>query len=148
MKALRVVPFASGLIVLVLLAVSSAGHAAATPARTFTGEMVVTDVSTNRFRIVGHDGSYTAPAYTSLQALDGHNVKVELTSSGDVAEITEVPVHIDPITHGWATARGELMVTDAANRRFSFAGDPQTYVAPSAFDLRSFAGKLVEIRLD
>jgi hypothetical protein len=40
------------------------------------------------------------------------------------------------------------VVTDAGTGRFKFAGDEQTYFAPSGIDLRPYAGKLVEIRLD
>jgi hypothetical protein len=146
MKAFSVVSLASGFILLVLASASYAGHAA--PARTLTGEMVMLDASANRFRIVGYDGSYTAPAGTPVQAFDGRNVHVELTSGGQVLEITEAPVRIEPVTHGEGTARGELVVTDAATGRFTFVGDNQTYVAPSAIDVKPYAGKLVEIRLD
>src|SRR5271169_5460812 len=135
MKPLTAVALASGVIVLALASVSCASHAFATPTRTLTGEMVVTDLSANRFRMVGHDGSFVAPAGTQMQALDGRNVQVDLTSSGHVMQVTELPVHIDPITHGWGTARGELVVTDARTGRFNFAGDNQTYLAPSAIDV-------------
>jgi hypothetical protein len=148
MKALRAVALASGLLVLALASVSCANHAFAAPTRTLTGEMVVTDLSANRFRMVGHDGSFTAPAGTQMQALDGRNVQVDLTSNGHVMQITELPVHIDPITHGWGTARGQLVVNDATTGRFSFAGDKQTYIARSAVDVAQYAGKLVEINLD
>lgn len=151
MKALRGVALASGFIVCALTLVSCAGragHAVAGPLRTLTGEMVVSDVSANRFRIVGYDGSYTAPAGTPMQALDGRNVRVEVAPNGRVMQIAEAPVHIDPITHGWGTARGELVVIDAATGRFSFAGDNQIYFAPSATDLTPYTGRLVEIRLD
>jgi hypothetical protein len=148
MKVLRGIALASGFMVLALVSVSCASHAFATPTRTLTGEFVVTELSANRFRMVGHDGSFTAPAGTQMQALDGRNVQVELNASGHVMQVTELPVHIDPITHGWEIARGELLVIDAATGKFSFAGDNQTYVAPSAVDVASYAGKLVEIRLD
>jgi len=146
MKAFTVIALASGFIVLVLVSASHAGPAGA--ARTLTGELVMIDGSSNRFRVVGHDGSYTAPAGTPVQRFDGRNVHVALTSRGRVLEITEAPVHIEAVTHGGGTARGELVVSDAATGRFTFAGDDQTYVAPSAIDITPYAGKLVEIRLD
>jgi hypothetical protein len=89
-----------------------------------------------------------APAGTSVTALDGHNVQVEVTN-GHVASITEVRVPIDPVAHGMSTVRGQLVVADPIGRRFSFAGDTQTYIAPPAItDVVPYAGKMVEIKLD
>jgi len=50
--------------------------------------------------------------------------------------------------HGWSSVRGQLQVTDAATGRFSFAGDNQSYVAPSTVDIVPYNGRLVEIKLD
>lgn len=147
MKALRLFLLAPGFIVLAVAVGSCAHRAFASPARTLTGEMVVTDASANRFRVVGQDGHYTAPVGTPLQALDGHNVNVDLTSNGRVIQISEAPVHIDPITHDFGTARGEVVVLDGTTGRFRFSGDDQSYIAPTNVDVTSYAGRLVEIRL-
>jgi hypothetical protein len=116
--------------------------------RVLTGELVVLKGTGHRFRIVEQPGSFTAPAGTPLESLDGHTVRVELSSNGRVMSITETPVAIDPVTHGWSTVRGELVVTDQFNRRFTVAGDNQVYVAPPNIDIAPYNGKLVEFKLD
>lgn len=146
MKALRTLALA--LAFLGFGALAYADQAAADHERVVTGELVVINAAKNQFRLVGHDGSFTAPAGTPVTALDGHTVQVELSSSGRVLQVTDAPVAIDPVTHGWSTARGALVVTDAPNRRFSLAGDHQTYVAPPGVDLDSYAGRMVEVRMD
>jgi hypothetical protein len=109
----------------------------------------VIDGSSNHFRIVGQGGTFNAPAGTSVVGLDGHTVQVEVSSGGYVTSIAEVHVPIAPVTHGWSTVRGQLVVTDATGRRFSFAGDTQSYIAPPAIvDVAPYAGKMVEIKLD
>jgi hypothetical protein len=147
MKTLRVVALASGFMALVLGSMSCMSRVSP-PLRTLTGEFVVTDVSADRFRIIGRDGSYTAPAGTPMQALDGRYVQVQLTSSGEVVQVTKAPDLIEPITHAWGNVRGDLVVIDATTGRFKFAGDDQTYFAPSGIDVTPYAGRLVEIRLD
>ena len=146
MKALRTLALTVGLFGLAVL--TCAHHAVAESGGLVTGELVVINAASNQFRIVGHGGTYTAPAGTSVTALDGHTVRVELSSNGRVARVTDAPVAINPITHGWSTVRGALVVTDAMNRRFSMAGEDQTYVAPPGVDLDSYAGRIVEVRID
>jgi hypothetical protein len=146
MNIRHILALAAGLCVAsVVLSVRDASAAAD---RTLTGELVVTDASAHRFRIVGQSGSFTAPAGTAVEALDGHTVQVEVSSHGTVTQITEVHVPIQPVTHGRSTARGQLVVSDAGARRFTFVGDGQTYVAPPATDVAAYAGKMVEITLD
>jgi hypothetical protein len=139
MKTLLSLGFASMLCVALVFSDSPAN------ARTLEGELVVT-TPPNHFRIVGQSGSYVGP--TSVVALDGHTVRVETSQNGKVTQITEIPVPINPVVHGESSVRGQLVVTDAATRRFSFAGDSQTYVAPPAIDVGSYAGRMVEITLD
>ena len=112
------------------------------------GELVVTDVANNRFRIVGHGGSFSAPAGASVEAFDGKPVRVELTGAGRVLRISEAPVHYEPITHAFETISGQLLVTEAAPRTFTIAGDSRVYVAPTGIDIGLFAGRMVEVRLD
>ncbi len=147
MKITKVVVLVSGLSALGLGALSCASRAVA-PLRTITGEFVVTDAAADRFRIIGRDGSYIAPTGTPMQAFDGHYVQVQLTSSGQVVQVTKAPDRIEPITHGWGNVRGDLVVTDATTGRFKFAGDDRNYFAPSGIDVTPYAGRLVEIRLD
>jgi len=116
--------------------------------RTLSGELVVLNGSKSQFRIVGHGGTFVAPAGTSLQALDGRTVRVELSSNGKVTQITDTPVAINPVVHGWSTVRGEVVVVDGINRRFTVAGDTQTYTAPAGVDVSLYAGKLVEFKVD
>jgi len=147
MKAFRVVLFASGLTALVLGSVSCASRSVA-PLRTITGQFVVTDAATDKFRIIGRDGFYTAPTGTPMQALDGRYVQVQLTSSGRVVQVNKAPDVIEPIARGWGNVRGDLVVSDATTGRFKFAGDDHAYFAPSGTDLTLYAGRLVDIRLD
>jgi hypothetical protein len=144
MKALRVLTLAVSLATAALLLAGMPADAAA--GRILTGELVAG--SGNQFRIVGQGSGYTAPAGTPLAALDGKTVEVELSSDGRVTSIREVPVPIDPVTHGWSTVRGQLMVTDPAARTFTFAGDAQSYVAPPSTDITLYNGKQVEAKMD
>ena len=146
MRALKTLPLVAALCLAGILA--SPHRAQAEPNRTLTGELVAIDGSPTHFRIVGQNGTFVAPSGTTVTALDGHNVEVEV-ANGHVASITEVHVPIAPVTHGVSTVRGELVVADALGRRFSFAGDTQTYVAPPTIaDIAPYAGKMVEITLD
>ena len=113
-----------------------------------TGELVATDAVHNRFRIVGHGGSFTAPAGTSVEALDGKPVVVEFAGDGRVVQISQKIVHIDPITRSYEIVSGQLAVNDAVRRAFSFAGDSRVYIAPPGVDIESYAGRMVEVRLD
>jgi hypothetical protein len=146
MKSLRTLTVVTvltfALLPVALGALPSAAVAASTS--TIVGELVAEGGS--QFRIVGH-GHYTAPPGTPLQALDGKTVQVELASR-KVVSITESPVAIYPVAHGWSTARGELRVTDAATRRFTFAGDTQAYTAPSSIEIAPYDGKMAEAKLD
>lgn len=113
-----------------------------------SGELVVTDAIHNRFRLVGHGGSFTAPPGTAIDAWDGKPVQVELSSDGRVLQISEMPIHIEPITHGYEIVTGHLVADDPAGRTFTLAGSDRIYVPPSRIDVRPYAGRLVEVRLD
>lgn len=143
MKMLRVLVLA-----LSVLALPLCGRLAADYGRMITGELVAIKGTASQFRIVGHGGTFAAPPGVSVQALDGKTVQVELASNGKVSQITEAPVPIDPVAHGFSTVRGALMVTDPTLRRFTFAGDDQVYVAPSGIDITAYAGKIVEAKVD
>jgi hypothetical protein len=143
MKMLRVL-----ILALSVLVVPLAGQLAADAGRVITGELVAIKGTANQFRIVGHGGTFTAPASASVQALDGKTVEVALSSNGKVAQITEATVPIDPVAHGFSTVRGELVATDPAARRFTFATDNQVYVAPAGIEITAYAGKMVEAKLD
>jgi hypothetical protein len=129
-------------------ALPMATRAQAESERVVSGELVATNASANQFRIVGYPGSFTAPAGTSVTALDGHTVRVEMSSSGHVLQVVDTPVPINPVQHGWSAVRGELRVADAATGRFSFAGDDQSYVAPSSINIAPYNGHYVEIKID
>lgn len=125
---------------------SVAASADSATGRILTGELAAT--SGNQFRLVGHGSGFTAPSGTPLDALDGKNVEVELSSDGRVISIREVPVPINPVAHGWSTTRGQLMVTDPVTRTFTFAGDTQSYEAPPSIDISLYDGKQVEAKMD
>jgi hypothetical protein len=116
--------------------------------RVLTGELVITNAARNQFRLVQHNGSFTAPAGISIEALDGKPVQVELGRDGRVLEISQKPIHYEPITHGFEVISGELVVRDAARRTFAIAGDDHTYVAPSGMNIGQYAGRTVEMRVD
>ncbi len=115
---------------------------------TLTGELVITDAIGDQFRIVRHRGTYTAPTGTSLRALDGKPVRVDIDSSGLALRVHEIPIHIEPITHSFDLISGELLVRDPAARTVAIAGDDVIYTAPAAVDITQHAGRLVEIRVD
>jgi len=146
MKAMRVLMLLAGFIVLAALA--QPAHVRADTGRVLTGELVVLNGSNSQFRIVGYGGHFTAPAGTPLHQLDGHTVQVDLSSGGKVLAIHDTPVPINPVEHGAVTVRGEMVVVDPVARRFSVAGDTQTYSAPPSADLALYAGKLVEFKVD
>ncbi|HVO25019.1 MAG TPA: hypothetical protein VMW56_15460 [Candidatus Margulisiibacteriota bacterium] len=113
-----------------------------------SGELVVTDAAKNRFRIVGHGGSFTAPAGTPVAALDGKPVAVEFTGGGRVLQISELPIHFEPITRSYEIISGQLVLNDAAMRTFAIAGDSRVYRAPAGTDIAPYAGRRVEVRVD
>lgn len=131
----------------ILLALMLCGATAHAAERVVHGELVVLNGSSSQFRIVGTNGTFTAPAGTPLQALDGKAVNVEL-SDGRVTQISEQPVVITPVTSGFETVRGQLVLRDATARSFGVAGDASTYEAPAGLDLRPYAGKWVEATID
>ena len=147
MKIMRVCMLTVTLLLLAPLW-SSAVRAETLSGRVITGELVPTNASRNQFRIVGHGGSFTAPAGISVEALDGKPVQVEFGRDGRVLQISEEPVHINRIVHGEETISGQLVVNDPVMRTFTFAGDDQFYRAPPDIDIRSYAGRMVEVRLD
>jgi hypothetical protein len=112
-----------------------------------SGELVVIDGSADRFRLVGHDGTFKAPAGVPLAELDGKNVEVQL-SGGRVTQITERAVAITPITSGYETVRGQMIVRDPVARSFNFAGDTRVYIAAPTVEIAPYAGKWVEVSLD
>ena len=155
MKALRVCTVAStvfGLLLLFALQAPTLAHAGMTVVtagdRILTGELVVTNAARNKFRLVEHRGSFTAPTGTPVEALDGKPVQVELARDGRVLQIRQMQIHIEPITHGFEVVSGELMLRDPATRTFAIVGDDRTYVAPHGIDVGGYAGRLVEMRLD
>ncbi len=115
-------------------------------ADTLRGELVVIG-SSQRFRIVGHEGrTFAAPAGTDIEALDGKNVIVDVSSNGHVESITPNPIHVDQVTDTEMVAQGELKVVDPTAGVFTLAGDTQTYVAPAGVDVGLYAGRFVRIR--
>src|ERR1700687_3734754 len=54
-----------------------------------TGELVIVNAAQNRFRLVGHSGTFTAPPGTPVEAFDGKPVEVELSRHGRVLPISE-----------------------------------------------------------
>src|SRR5512143_1657419 len=115
--------------------------------RTLSGELVVIKGTSTRFRLVGNEGTFTAPSGTLLQDLDGKDVVIEV-SDGRVTQITEKPVAITPVTSGFETIRGQLVLRDAAAQSFGVVGDNSTYIAPTGVDLRPYVGKWVEASID
>jgi hypothetical protein len=116
--------------------------------RVVFGELVVLKGSTNKFRIVEHPGSFTAPAGTPLESLDGKAVEVQLGSGNRVVSITERPIAINPVESGWETIRGQVQVRDPLARSFSFAGGDRVYTAPANIEIGPYAGRYAEVRLD
>jgi hypothetical protein len=112
-----------------------------------TGELVITNAARNQFRLVGHSGVFTAPAGTSIEALDGKPVEVELGRNRRILEISEMPMHFPPIVHGVEVIRGQLNVADAVDRTFTMAGDDRLYIGPAAMDIRPYGGRIVEVLL-
>jgi hypothetical protein len=133
--------------ILILLALVLCCATANAAERVVHGELVVLNGSSSQFRIVGNDGTFTAPSGTPLQELDGKAVDV-VVSDGRVTQISEQPVAITPVTSGFETIRGQLVLRDAAAQSFGVVGDTSTYVAPSGLDLRPYAGKWVEATID
>jgi len=133
--------------VFVLAATVMLSHEAAAQ-RMLRGELVVLKGTTNQFRLVGHNGSFSAPPGTDLSAFDGKTVEVDLASNGRVQTINTVPIAIQPVEHGQETVSGQLELRDAVNRTFNLAGDSRVYVAPSRYDLRPYDGRWVQLRLD
>lgn len=113
-----------------------------------TGELVVTDASRSQFRLVGHEGRFTAPAGVSLDALDGKAVQVEL-AGGRVHRITPLDIPIEPIAHGQEVIWGELIQRDSmGGRAFSIAGYDAVYTAPVGIDISPYAGRDVRVTFD
>ncbi|MGD9763567.1 MAG: hypothetical protein AB7V27_07635 [Candidatus Binatia bacterium] len=124
-------------------AVNASGDAA----KSLHGELVIVDATARRFRVVGYDGTYVAPAGTSLDSLGGTDVYVQLGPDGRVTQIQPAKVAITPITQTLETVRGELVVKDAAARTFAISGYDPVYTAPEQGDLQALNGKWVEVRL-
>ena len=133
--------------VLVLLTLLLFAATAGAAEQVLHGELVVLDGSNSQFRIVGTNGTFTAPAGTPLHDLDGKAVNVEV-SNGRVTQITEQTVPITPVTSGFETIRGQLVLRDATAQTFGVVGDTSTYTAPAGVDLRPYVGKWVEASID
>ena len=114
-------------------------------ASTIVGELVAE--GGNQFRIVGQ-GSYRGPARNAVAALDGKTVQVELASNRGRVDHGNRRCRSIRLSHGWSTVRGQLLVTDAASRTFTFAGDTQIYIAPPTIDIALYDGKQVEAKID
>jgi len=115
--------------------------------QTLTGELVVLDGSSSRFRLIGHEGSFSAPPGTPLSELDGKAVSIEV-ANGRVTQITEQTIAITPVVSGWETVRGQLEVRNAMARTFGVVGDTKAYQAPPGLDLNPYVGKWVEASID
>jgi len=113
-----------------------------------TGELVVTNAARNQFRLVEHNGSFTAPAGVSVTALDGKPVRVEFGADGRALQITQMPIEYAPITHGFEVVSGEFVLRDPVTRTFGILGDNRSYSVPQGVDAGLYTGQLVELRLD
>lgn len=142
----RVSHIASLALCAVALSLAAVGGAAEQQ-RAINGELVIVDQAAKRFRLVGHDGTYVAPTGTSLQALDGKDVTVQIGSDGQVTQIAPVTVAITPITQSLETIRGALQVKDAAARTFTIHGFENVHTAPAGTDVSALNGKWVEVRI-
>jgi hypothetical protein len=116
--------------------------------RVVTSELVATNVARNQFRLVGHNGWFTAPPGTSVEALDGKPVQVEFGHDGHVLDISLAHTPIDRITHSMEIVTGQLIVQDPVLRTFSLAGGNRVYVAPPDIDVRPYGGQRVRMHLD
>jgi len=116
--------------------------------RALTGELVVTNAARNQFRLVEHNGTFTAPAGVSVTELDGKPVRVEFGSDGRALQITQMPIDYAPITHGFEVVSGEFVLRDPISRTFGVYGDNRTFTIPQGVDPALYAGHLVELRLD
>jgi len=151
MKSLRVITVASALLLMEpWFAQPALAQAQSTErsSRELTGELVVLDGVAHRFRLVGHGGTFAAPAGTSVEAFSGKPVIVDLSADGHVAAIREEVIHLRPISHGFEIVSGQLTVLDPAARTFAIAGDARRYVAPADFPLAEYSGRLVRFRVD
>ncbi len=133
--------------ILIVLALLVFNTPAGASDRVLSGELVVLNGSASQFRLVGTDGTFTAPAGTPLTELDGKAVTVEV-SNGSVTQITEQHVPITPVTSGFETVRGQLVLREPAARTFGVVGDTSTYVAPAGVALEPYVGKWVEASID
>ncbi len=112
-----------------------------------SGELVVLDGSANRFRVVGHEGTFTAPPGAALAELEGKSVDVEL-AGGRVVQISERLVVVTPVTSTLEIVRGKLLVRDPIAGSFEFAGDSRVYMAPAGVAIAPYGGRWVEATLD
>ena len=113
-----------------------------------TGELVPIRGTSSRFRIVGHAGTFTAPSSSVVEEFDGKAVEVQLSRDGHVLQITQLPIHTEPINHGYEVVSGELVTSDPVGRTFGIAGDNRLFSAPPSFDVRAYAGRMVVVHID
>lgn len=111
-----------------------------------TGELVILSSGKNRFRLVGYDGGFVAPAGISLEPFDGKAVSVTVGANRQVFDIVEKPIEVAPIEHGFEEVSGYLKVVSDSS--FTFTGGTTTYEAPTGVDFASYSGQLVLVRID
>jgi hypothetical protein len=152
MNDLRIGIFVSvvsaGLLALGPQVATARAQSARTADRVLTGELVATNAAANRFRLVGHTGQFTAPAGTSVEALDGKPVRVTLSHGGRVIAIDREEIRYEPITHGFEIVTGKLVPRSGVPGEFTLVGDDHAYVAPARIDVQRYAGRLVQVSLD
>lgn len=152
MNSLRewaMVPALIGLMLVPPVSTQAVAAAPGPPAdHVLTAELVITDAVGNQFRLVRHGGPFTAPAGTSLKALDRQPVRVEFGSDGTVLRISRIPIRIEPIAHRFDAVSGELVLRDPTTRTIAIAGDDATYAAPSGINLGEYAGRAVKMWVD
>lgn len=117
-------------------------------ARVLNGELVRLDQGSQRFRLVGNSGTFTAPGWIDLEQFDGTPVEVEVDGNGEVQRITVMSMEIEPVTHSYEELSGQLVPGDPIAGTFTLAGNPRQFTAPQGVDVRSYANQLVRVRLD
>jgi hypothetical protein len=129
--------------ILILSVVGNAGQV-----RMLNGELVRLENGSQRFRLVGNDGTFTAPASIDLTPFEGMPVEVEIDGDGRVQRITEMSMQIEPVTHRIVELSGSLVPGDPVAGTFKLDGDPRQFTAPQGVDVRAYANQLVRVRLD
>jgi len=149
MKGLKVCIVSSVILLALSLVLQFPGsaYAGSRSERVVTGELVVTNGAHNQFRLATQPGFFTAPTGMALGDLDGKPVRVEFDREGRVVGISQIPVRIEPVKHGFEVISGQLVLRDSQTGRFAIAGDSRTYAVPAGIDIGQYVGQLVELRL-